>query len=404
MIKQSRAVALTVVACLITAILTFYIATSGLGYNNTASQSTSGGNTFSSSDIALLNEIKTRIKSSYYKDVDDETLITGAAKGMVEALGDDYSEYYTKQEYNDLLDTVSGEYYGIGVIIGIDKDTKNVVIAKVFSDSPAEKAGLKQGDIFLKVNDTDVTGVTTEKLASLVKGEQGTTVTVVIDRDGTEKTITVTRDRIEVDTIASKMLDNKIGYIIISQFGSNTAGEFSSALDALVKDGAKGVVIDLRDNPGGLLDQVKSVADKLLPKGTIVYTLDKSGNKTEYASAASYVDIPIVVLVNGNSASASEILAGAVQDYGRGKIVGTTTFGKGIVQTMLPIITKSGAGLKLTTSTYYTPNGRSIHEKGIEPDVVADLTQDLKDNPAKLTISNDNQLQKAIEVLKTEIK
>lgn len=404
MIKQSRAVALTVVACLITAILTFYIATSGLGYNNTASQSTSGGNTFSSSDIALLNEIRTRIKSSYYKDVDDETLITGAAKGMVEALGDDYSEYYTKQEYNDLLDTVSGEYYGIGVIIGIDKDTKNVVIAKVFSDSPAEKAGLKQGDIFLKVNGTDVTGVTTEKLASLVKGEQGTTVTVVIDRDGTEKTITVTRDRIEVDTVASKMLDNKIGYIIISQFGSNTADEFSSALDALVKDGAKGVVIDLRDNPGGLLDQVKSVADKLLPKGTIVYTLDKSGNKTEYSSAASYVDIPIVVLVNGNSASASEILAGAVQDYGRGKIVGTTTFGKGIVQTMLPIITKSGAGLKLTTSTYYTPNGRSIHEKGIEPDVVVDLTQDLKDNPAKLTISNDNQLQKAIEVLKTEIK
>lgn len=404
MIKKSRAVALTVVACLITAILTFYIATSGLGYNNTASQSTSGGSTFSSSDIALLNEIRTRIKSSYYKDVDDETLITGAAKGMVEALGDDYSEYYTKQEYNDLLDTVSGEYYGIGVIIGIDKDTKNVVIAKVFSDSPAEKAGLKQGDIFLKVNDTDVTGVTTEKLASLVKGEQGTTVTVVIDRDGTEKTITVTRDKIEVDTIASKMLDNKIGYIIISQFGSNTADEFSSALDTLVKDGAKGVVIDLRDNPGGLLDQVKSVADKLLPKGTIVYTLDKSGNKTEYTSAASYVDIPIVVLVNGNSASASEILAGAVQDYGRGKIVGTTTFGKGIVQTMLPIITKSGAGLKLTTSTYYTPNGRSIHEKGIEPDVVVDLTQDLKDNPAKLTISNDNQLQKAIEVLKTEIK
>lgn len=404
MIKKSRAIALTVVACLITAILTFYIATSALGYSNTASQSSSGGSTFSSSDIALLNEIRTRIKNSYYKDVDDETLITGAAKGMVEALGDDYSEYYTKKEYNDLLDTVSGEYYGIGVIIGIDKDTKNVVIAKVFSDSPAEKAGFKQGDIFLKVGDTDVTGVTTEKLASLVKGEQGTTVTVVIDRDGTEKTITVTRAKIEVDTVASKMLDNKIGYIIISQFGSNTASEFSTAIDALIKDGAKGVVIDLRDNPGGLLDQVKSVADKLLPKGTIVYTLDKSGNKTEYTSAASYEDIPLVVLVNGNSASASEILAGAVQDYGRGKIVGTTTFGKGIVQTMLPIITKSGAGLKLTTSTYYTPNGRSIHEKGIEPDVAVDLTQDLKDNPAKLTISNDNQLQKAIEILKTEIK
>lgn len=408
MIKKSKAIAIALIACLLTSMLTFYVLTSGLGYTNSAALATSDvsgdSNTFSDRDYALLNEVRARIKNNYYKDIDDHTLIEGAAKGMVEAIGDDYSEYYTKQEYNDLVDSVSGEYYGIGVLIGVEKKSGNVVIVNVFDGTPAKEAGLQQGDVFLKVNDTDVTGYELEDLTALVKGEKGTTVDVVVDRNGEEKKFTVSRDRIEVATVASKMLDDNIGYIIISQFASNTAQEFSDQLDKLVDQGAKGVVIDIRDNPGGLLDQVQKVADKLLPSGTIVYTLDKNGKKTEYSSGASYTDIPLVVLVNENSASASEILAGAIQDYDRGKIIGTTTYGKGIVQTMFSLLTESGSGLKLTTSTYYTPKGRSIHGLGIEPDVTVTMDQDLIDNPSKITTENDTQLLKGIENLKEEMK
>ncbi len=408
MIKKSKATAITIVACILTALLTFFIVTNGFGYSNlatTASSTVSTDNTtFTANDYKLLEEVRTRIKNYYYKDVDDTTLIDGAVKGMVESLGDDYSEFYTAQEYNNLLDSVSGEYYGIGVLIGIDKETKNVVIVKVFSDSPAQKVGLQAGDIFTKVEDTDVTGADLEDLTALVKGKKGTTVKVVVDRGGIEKTFTVTRDKIEVETVTSKMLDNSIGYINISQFASNTADKFVTQLDTLINKGAKGVIVDVRDNPGGLLDQVTIIADKLLPAGNIVYTLDKSGKKFEYNSGASYTDVPLVLLVNGNSASASEILAGAIQDYSRGKIVGTTTFGKGIVQTMIPITNESGSGLKLTTSTYYTPKGRSIHLLGIEPDVVVEMAKDLIDDPTKITESNDTQLLKAIEIIKTQIK
>lgn len=404
MIKKSKAIAIALVACLLTCLFTFYIMTLGLGYKNATVIATSDGSTFSETDIALLNEVRARIKNNYYKDVDDQTLIDGAAKGMVESIGDDYSEFYTLKEYEDLIDSVSGEYYGIGVVISTDKESGNVVIVKVFDGSPAEKSGLLAGDMFLKVGDVDVTGMELDELTSLVKGAEGTSINVVVDRNGTEKTFSVTREKIEVDTVASKMLDNNIGYIIINQFASNTASEFSSQLNELIADGAKGIVIDERDNPGGLLDQVTAVADALLPRGTVVYTLDKKGTKTEYTSGEGYTDIPLVVLVNENSASASEILAGAIQDFGRGKIVGTTTYGKGIVQTMFTIITEFGSGLKLTTSTYYTPNGRSIQGLGITPDVVVQMSKELQDDPSKITLKNDTQLLKAIETLQEEIK
>lgn len=319
---------------------------------------------------------------------------------MVASLGDPYSTYYTKEEYKSYNDKMGGQYTGIGLVIKIDQTDGLPLVTRVFEDSPAEETGIVAGDKLLSADGQKLNGLDTEAVADKISGPEGTSVTISYLHDGKEYTKKVERRKVEMDMISYSMLDDNIGEIIISQFNGNCVEGFKEAINGLKKEKAKGVIIDLRDNPGGLLKDVCEILDLILPQGTIVYTENKAGKKDTYESDANYWDIPIVVLVNGNSASASEVFAGAVQDYNRAKLVGVKTFGKGIVQTIVPI-QETGAAVKLTTSRYFTPKGRNIHGMGIIPDYVVELSLQAGQ---ELTADTDTQLKKAMEVITGMIK
>jgi len=340
------------------------------------------------------------IENSFYKDTDENALLNGALKGMVASLGDPYSTYYTKEEYKSYNDKMGGQYTGIGLVIKIDQTDGLPLVTRVFEDSPAEETGIVAGDKLLSADGQKLNGLDTEAVADKISGPEGTSVTISYLHDGKEYTKKVERRKVEMDMISYSMLDDNIGEIIISQFNGNCVEGFKEAINGLKKEKAKGVIIDLRDNPGGLLKDVCEILDLILPQGTIVYTENKAGKKDTYESDANYWDIPIVVLVNGNSASASEVFAGAVQDYNRAKLVGVKTFGKGIVQTIVPI-QETGAAVKLTTSRYFTPKGRNIHGMGIIPDYVVELSLQAGQ---ELTADTDTQLKKAMEVITGMIK
>lgn len=318
-----------------------------------------------------------------------------AIKGYVQGLGDPYTVYYDAEETKALMEDTAGEFGGIGVVITQNVNTQIITFTTVYEGSPGEKAGLKDGDVLYKVDGEDVSGQELDTVVAKIRGEKGTTVdlTVLRGEDYEEYSCTVTRDTIEVKTVAYKMLEGKIGYIAVSGFETITLSQFEKAIEDLNTQGMKKMIIDLRNNPGGNLSTVCDMLDIILPEGTIVYTEDKQNIKELFTSDEErQMDIPMAVLVNGNSASASEIFAGAIQDYQKGKIVGTTTFGKGIVQNIYGL--PDGTSLKITISEYFTPNGRSIHGKGIEPDVVVEYQYD-EANPEA-----DNQLQAAIDCLK----
>lgn len=342
-----------------------------------------------------LNYLKAYINTYYLgeDEIDESDLENGIYKGYVEALGDPYSTYYTKEEYEELLESQSGEYRGIGVMVSQNRETGVINIVTVYDNTPAEEAGVLDGDILYKVEEEEVTGVDLDQVVTKIKGEEGTTVHITIYRPSTNEYIDleVTRRTIQVPTVEYEMVDeeNKIGYISITQFEMNTDEMFSSALEDLKSQGMKSVVFDLRNNPGGLYESVCNMLDELLPEGTIVYTLDKNGRKQVEVSDAECLDIPMAVLINGESASASEIFAGAVQDYKVATIIGTQSFGKGIVQSVFPL--KDGSAIKLTVSKYYTPNGVNIHKKGITPDI--EMEDDAK-------TENDEQLDRALEELR----
>ena len=344
------------------------------------------------------------IINDYYMDeVTTEDLRIGAYKGLMSGLGDPYSCYYTAEEYKDFVESSSGIYCGIGAVVQQNTKTMLITIVKPYVDAPAYKAGMLPGDIIYMVDGVDVTGMEIDSVVAMMKGEAGTIVKVTVVRDGVAEPIelTITRDVIEVETIEHEMLANKIGYILISQFDEVTPGQFKDAIEQLEADGMKGLIIDLRDNPGGLLDAVVDMLDYVLPKGLIVYTEDKYGNKQEYKGNDNHeLELPIVVMINGNSASASEIFAAAMQDYKKATLVGTTSFGKGIVQSIIPI--SDGTAIKLTVSKYFTPNGICIHGTGVKPDVEVDLAEELKQ---KVVIEHeeDNQLAEAIKVLKKQL-
>ena len=330
----------------------------------------------------------------YSEEVDEDKLRDSIIKGYVEGLGDPYSAYYDEQETKELMESTTGEFEGIGVGIIQDPDTKLLSIATVYKDSPGEKAGLKVGDIFYKVDGEEIDGLDFEQIVSKIRGKKGTKVelTVLRGENMEEVTCVAIRDKIENITVFSELKENHIGYIAISGFDIVTTAQFEKGLKELEAQNMQSLIIDLRNNPGGNLSTVCEMLDLILPEGLIVYTEDKDGYREEMKSdAKKQVDIPMVVLVNGNSASASEIFAGAVQDYGVGKIVGTTTFGKGIVQKLFPMT--DGTCLKLTISEYFTPKGRNIHGIGIEPDVVVEFQYD-EANPTR-----DNQLEEAIKLL-----
>lgn len=353
--------------------------------------------------FARLDDVYQRIMKNYYETPDSEKLINGAIKGMVEGLDDPYSRYYTPEEYTESQQDAEGLYYGIGVVVSMDKDTHQLNIIKVYSDTPAQEVDLRKGDVITSVDGADLSGMELSQITALIKGEELSQVKLTILRDGQTLEKTLTRRQVTVDRVEWHMMADNIGYIQISEFRGNALEKMEAAIAEMKDKGAKGIVLDLRDNPGGMMDIVVPIADMLLPEGLIVYTEDVNGNRREEKSDAEMLGLPLTVLINGNSASASEILAGAIQDYGAGTLIGTTTYGKGIVQSIMPY-KEDGAALQITTSRYFTPNGRNIHGEGIAPDITVEMPEELLKNPQDLTEENDPQLQKALEVLKSEIK
>lgn len=347
-----------------------------------------------------LDEIQALMETYYLEEIDTEQVENYLYKGAVAGLGDIYAAYYTEEEYQSLIDTTNGSYYGIGVEISQNMTTGVITISRIFEGSPAEEAGLLPGDVVYRIAGQEVTGEDLNKVVTLIKGEEYTTVTVEVARDGEEDYLEfeVERRTIEVPTVESEMLEDHIGYIVITSFDDVTTEQFLTALDSLEQQGMEGLIVDLRNNGGGLVSSVCAILDRLLPEGLIVYTEDKYGNREEeFSDAENYFDKPMAVLVNANSASASEIFAGAIKDYGIGTLVGTTTYGKGIVQKIYPL--SDGTAVKLTVSKYYTPNGNNIHGTGITPDIEVELDESLK-YEVEVPKEKDNQLQAAIEALK----
>lgn len=317
-----------------------------------------------------VKAIRSMIQEVYIGEVDEKTLQESMLKGYVAGLGDPYSSYFTKEETKEFNEMTSGEFSGVGAILNMNKDTQEVELVKIYKGYPADKAGLKAGDVVIKVDNTDVTGMTLQEVVSMIKGEKGTEVKITVIRGEGEEELTVTavRDTVQVQTVDYRMLENQIGYIQVTEFDAVTAEQYQKAMDDLTQQGMTGLVVDLRGNPGGSLDTVCQMLDTMLPEGLIVYMEDKSGARTEETSDAEHqFTKPLAVLVDGNSASASEIFAGAIQDYGIGKIVGTQTYGKGVVQQIFEL--KDGSSVKLTIAEYFTPKGRNINGKGITPDV-----------------------------------
>ena len=349
-------------------------------------------------------ELLMKLVDQYYMyDISVEDMRIGAYKGLLEGLGDPYTCFYTKEEFDDLMESTTGTYYGIGAVVQQNIKTMYITIVKPYVDGPAYNAGMLPGDIIYMVDDVDVTGMDINNVVALMKGPEGTEVKVTVVRDGEPDPVElfITRAKIEIETIEYEMLENKIGYILISGFEEPTPKQFKEAITELQKQGMKGLVLDLRDNGGGLLDAVVEMLDYILPKGMIVYTEDKYGNREEYKGTDKDVlELPMAVLINGNSASAAEIFAAAMQDYEVATLVGTTSFGKGIVQTIVPLT--DGTAVKITVSRYFTPKGVCIHGEGVTPDIEVELKDELR-QLVVIPKDQDNQLEIAVNLIRNEI-
>lgn len=350
-----------------------------------------------------IKELLEQIDLYYYEDVDTAELTDGLYKGLFEGIGDPYSVYYTKEEYDSMMASTSGTYCGIGAVLSQDAKTMQVSILHIYDNTPAQKAGLKDGDIIVKVEDIVASEVELTELVSNIRGDKGTKVHMQVLREGEEDYLEfdIERDEVEVPTVDYEMLEDNVGYIEITEFAEPTKEQFMNAVKDLEKQGMGAMIVDLRDNPGGYLTAVTEILDEILPEGITVYTEDKYGNRQDYTSDEEHkMDYPLAVLVNENSASASEIFAGAIKDYKYGTLIGTKTFGKGIVQSVRQL--SDGSAIKLTTAKYYTPKGNYIHEVGIEPDVELEYNY-TGDKNADYDKSKDNQIQKALEVLESDM-
>ena len=377
---------------------------SSLNGGKSSSKVTYDGNLIDADVLSKTSKIETIIDNYYYNDVDDDTVKEGIYKGIMESLDDPYAEYYTKEEYAKLQEDDSGEYAGIGVTVSKDEDTGYVRAVNILEGAPAEKVDIQPNDVIVKIDDYDIlTDDDLDYLVSLIRGEAGTDVTLKLYRESDKSyhDVTITREIVEYSTVSSFMIDDKIGYVRITQFIDNTDELFEKAVEKLKKEGMQALMIDVRSDPGGMLTSVVSICDYLLPEGTIVSIKDKNGKvEEEYKSTDEQsLDMPMVVLTNEYSASASEILTSALKEFKVATVVGTNTYGKGIVQSVIPL--GDGTAIKLTTQKYFTHDGNDIHKKGVAPDIEVELPDDYtyKDFLGK----NDSQYQKGIEVLKEKL-
>ncbi len=345
---------------------------------------------------SALASIRTMLEDEYIGDLDDEQMLEMAIKGYVAGVGDEYTEYYTPEEMKEQYDTAMGNYVGIGIYMVVNYEVGTITVLEPMEGSPAETAGLQEGDIITKVDGTEVTKDNVTQMSDAIKGEEGTKVKLEIKREEENIEVEVERKRIEVSHIESKMIENDIAYIQILDFDGGTAKEFKENYEKLKTEGAKSLIIDLRNNGGGVVDEAIDILEMICDKdSTLLIEKDKNGTETiTKAKENPIIDVPVVVLTNGYSASASEIMAGALKDNKKATIIGEKTYGKGVIQTLYSLT--DGSGLKITTAEYCTPNRTSINKIGIDPDIEVKLPEDIEE----LTEENDTQLKKAIEELK----
>lgn len=374
---------------------------SGLGNVISGTNTDEKSNTNNKALVKTLESFKAMLEKEYMGQIDEEKMIEGAIKGYVEGLGDPYTEYLTKEEMQEFMEDTNAEYVGIGVYLTYDKTTNTILVVGVMKGSPALEAGMQEGDIIEKVNDVTYTGEQMDDAIKIMKGQEGTDVKVTILRDGKEIDLNIIRKKITVEHVSSQMLQDNIAYIQVDSFDSGVAKSFESQITELKNGGATGIIIDLRSNGGGIVDEATGIAELFLKKDETILITKGKETKEELRKCQKdpiIQDIPVVVLVNGGTASASEILAGALKDkYSNITIVGKTTYGKGVIQTLYNL--SDGSGLKITTEEYYTPNHNKINKEGIKPDVEIGLTKD-EDGYYETTMDKDAQLLKAIEILK----
>ena len=357
------------------------------------------------SRYARLEAIRSTLVEDYYQEVDEDALIEGAIRGMMYALEDPYTFYYTPDELQRHNAQSEGVYSGLGILVQNNADGE-IEIIRVYEGGPADAAGAQAGDRIVAVDSMPVSGGSVEELSDAVdrmRGESGSTVELQLRREGEVLDLTLTCGDVHVSNVNSAVLEGNIGYIEICQFSGDDVEGFRAAMEELQAADVRGLVVDLRNNPGGLLTDVVEIADLLLPEGDVVYVENRAGERINYSSDAEYWDVPLVVLINGMSASASEILAAAVQDFDRGALVGTRSYGKGIVQSLL-VFESDGAGMQYTSATYYTPSGRCIHGTGVSPDIVAEAPEGYYNLTGVPDPENDVQLKAALEQLEQRMQ
>lgn len=396
--KVYKIVMLIMIVVVITSLVTAYGTHRVL--TNKGSFSKEGTSDLSGLEYTLAR-FRSELEKKYIGEINDDELIDGAIKGYVAALGDPYTVYYTKEEMKEIMQETNGNYVGIGIYMTLDKEKNAITVIKPMEDSPAEKAGILPGDIIVKVDGEGYTGDQMEEASNRIKGESGTKVKLEILRGTETKEFEITRQKVLISHITTKVLEGNIGYIAISDFDGGCADEFENKYKKLQEQGIKKLIIDIRSNGGGIVDEAIDILDLITDKdSTLLITTDKNNNEEiTKAKKDPTIKMPIVVLTNGYSASASEILAGALKDNKKATIVGTTTYGKGVIQELRQLT--DGSGLKITTNEYFTPNHNAINKIGVTPDVEVDLSDEAK-TKVNLTEKEDNQLQKAIEVLKEQ--
>jgi len=354
----------------------------------------------SSSTTAYLKKIRKAIDKYYLwnEEINEQDLEEGAVQGYVAGLGDKYTEYVPQKDMQEYTENITGSFVGIGIYMIADEKTDRVIVYYPIPGSPAEKAGIKSGDKILKVNNIEYTADDFDSIADYIKGEEGSKVNIVVERESKKLGFEIPREKINTNPITIKKLKNEIGYLNMPSFDDETSKDFKEKVEELQKQGGKSLIIDLRNNGGGIVDEATKIADYILDKGdTIISTVDNTGEKeVTFSKNKPIFNIPIVVLVNENTASASEILSAALKDYKKATIVGTKTYGKGVIQTFFTL--SDGSGLKITTAEYYTPKGNTIHDVGVTPNEIVELPKDV-DNIYAVSEKDDTQLKKAIKIL-----